>query len=220
MEEVSSKSSLVGFAFYLSENNLVDKDIGLAALKEATTNKTSYIELLIKKKLLKSALIAKATSEYFGLPLCDISAFNSELIPKQLLNLPIIHKRLALPLFSKNGILYLAVTDPSLENLSDVQFFTGLNIRLLIADSAKLKQVIDGLLNTLIFSEMKSNEAESRDVSVNPYREEEAEFVSYDAQSAPVVNYVNKIIIDAIDKGVSDIHFERYANEYRIRYRL
>lgn len=222
MEETTSNSSITGFAFYLADKSILSKEAALEALKQAAKNKISYIDYLIKQKLIDAALVAKATSEYYGLPLCEITAFNLEMVPNKFLNIQFVRKRQALPLFEKNGLLYLAVTDPTLENLNDVRFLTGLEIRLLITDGAKLHQAIDTILNTLIISEISgSTDSKSNDaIVVESAKESSADLTTYDAESAPVVNYVNKIIIDAIEKGASDIHFERYDKDYRIRYRL
>lgn len=221
MEELPSNSSITGFAFYLSESNILRKEDALESIKQAALKKTSYIDYLIKQKLIDATLVAKATSEYFGLPLCDVSAFNFDLIPNEFLNIQFVRKRQALPVFEKNGFLYLAVTDPTIENLYDVRFLTGLDIRLLITDGTQLRQAIDVLLNTLIISEIGGSASKtSENITADAYSEEASELATYDADSAPVVNYVNKIIIDAIEKGASDIHFEHYDNEYRIRYRL
>lgn len=220
MDERSGKSSLSGFAYYLSQNNLVDRQVALDALKLSTSENISYIDYLVKHKILDTLSAARATSEYFGLSLCDITAFNRELVPVELINIQLVRKRQALPLFIKSGFLYLAVTDPTIENLYDVRFLTGFDIRLLIADGAQLASAVDELLNTLIISEISGAGSEGENITINPYKEEETEVVTYDVESAPVVNYVNKTIIDAIEKGASDIHFERYDNDYRIRYRI
>jgi type IV pilus assembly protein PilB len=220
MEDNPQKSSLSGFAYYLSENKLLDKKIAIDALNESTKEKSSYIDYLIKRKLLDASTAAKVTSDYFGLPLCDITAFNRDLIPVELLNIQLTRKRQVLPLFIKNGFLYLAITDPTIENLYDIRFLTGFDIKLLITDGSQLAKAIDDLLNTLIISEISGGGVDGEGITINPYKEEDTELVSYDVESAPVVNYVNKIIIDAIEKGASDIHFERYDTDYRIRYRL
>ncbi|WP_197737348.1 type IV-A pilus assembly ATPase PilB [Aquicella siphonis] len=218
---MSTKSSMSGFAYYLFENKMLDRQVGLEALKQAALDKISYFDYLVKHKLLDAARVAKATSEYFGLPLCDITAFDFSLIPTEYLNINLVRKRMALPLFVKNGFLYLAITDPTIENLYDIRFLTGLDTRLLVTDGNQLTQVIDNLLNKLIISEISRPGSLIREnLGEEPHKEDTSELATYDAESAPVVNYVNKIIIDAIEKGASDIHFERYDNDYRIRYRL
>jgi type IV pilus assembly protein PilB len=216
----NSHNALSGFASFLSQSQLIDKQIALTALKDSHTQKTSYIEYLIKQKLLDETQVARLTSEYFGLPLCDIPAFNTDNIPSEYMNIQLVRKHQGLPLFKKNGLLYIAITDPTIEGLSEIRFLTGLDVRLLIVEYSKLAQVINDLLNTLILSEMSDLSGERVDaVTVDAYKEESTDLSSYDIESAPVVNYVNKILLEAIDKGASDIHFEAYENVYRIRYR-
>lgn len=220
-ENISSKNLLSGFALHLSECNLISKQIALNAIEQAATSQTSYIAYLVKQKLLKEAVAAKAASEYYGLPLFDISALNFEVVPQNLLNMQPVKKRMVLPLFKKNNLLFLAVSDPTIENLDDIRFLTGLELRIVVSEHYKLMQVIDEILNKMIVSEIdKRTNKQGESITLTPRKEEAEELVAYDVESAPVVNYVNKIIMGAIEKGASDIHFERYEKDYRIRYRL
>lgn len=220
MDDRSAKSSLSGFAFHLSQANFLEKETAQNALADANKAKIPYIEYLLKRHIMESNQLAQAVSEYFGLPLCNIKAFNFENLPSEYFNMPIVRKRAALPLFTKQNILYIAVTDPTLENLEDVRFLTGKTLRYLIVENKYLTETIDNLLNSIIVSEIGDFGQETESISFNSFDEEENEMVAYDAESAPVVNYVNKIILDAVEKGASDIHFERYSNDYRIRYRI
>lgn len=220
MENSSSKNVRSGFAFYLAEKQLLDKQVALNALQQAAASKESYISYLVQQKLMKESDLARAAAEYFGFPLCDISAFDLDLIPAEYMNIQLIKKRLALPLFKKNGYIYLAITDPTLENLYEIRFFTGYDLRFFIVESTKLVEVIDHLLSSLILSEISSMGEEQTDsITVDAYKEENADLSSYDVESGPVVSYVNHVLLDAIDKGASDIHFESYEGTYRIRFR-
>lgn len=221
MEEASySKSVLSGFAYHLAEGKILDKQIALNALQQAAQGKESYIEYLVRKKLVEETQMAKATAEYFGLPLCDINAFNTDLISAEYLNIHLVRKRLALPIIQKGGLLYLAITDPTIENLYEARFLTGFDVRLFIVEASKLTQVIDQLLSSLILSEISVGSEDQLDqITINAYKEENVDIAAYDIESAPVVNYVNRVLLDAIEKGASDIHFERYEDAYRIRFR-
>ncbi|MDR3491238.1 MAG: type IV-A pilus assembly ATPase PilB [Gammaproteobacteria bacterium] len=221
MDKPLTTNVLSGFALYLSENNLIDNQTALHGLEEAKLSNNSYIEYLVKQKILDEVAVARAAAEYFGLPLCDITAFNVDQVPSEYLNNQLVRKQQGLPLFKKNNLLYIAITDPTLENLSEIRFISGLDIRLLVVESSKLTQVINDLLNTLILSEMSGLGGERIDnITVDAYKDEDTtDLASYDIESAPVVNYVNKILLDAIDKGASDVHFEAYENTYRIRFR-
>ncbi|HVY53392.1 MAG TPA: type IV-A pilus assembly ATPase PilB, partial [Gammaproteobacteria bacterium] len=144
----------------------------------------------------------------------------TDLISSEHLSIHLVRKRLALPVLQKGGILYLAITDPTIENLYEARFLTGFDIRLFIVEASKLTQVIDELLNSLILSEINVNNEEQLDqITINAYKEDNADVASYDIESTPVVNYVNRVLLDAIEKGASDIHFERYEDTYRIRFR-
>lgn len=219
MEESSSKSVLSGYAFYLAEQKLLDKDAALNALQQASANGTSYIDHLVKQKLVDEYHVAKTTSEYFGLPLCDISAFNPDLIPTEYLNIQLVKKRLALPLFKKSGLLYLAITDPTIQGLYEIRFLTGHDTRLFITEASKLEMVVDELLNTMILSELNDSTNDLNNIEVNSYKDESIDLGAYDVESAPIVNYVNRVLVDGIEKKASDIHFEHYENTYRIRFR-
>lgn len=220
MEDVASQNILSGYASYLAEQHLLDKQAALSALQQAHQNKSSYIAYLIEQKLIDEAHVARATAEYFGLPLCDILAFNVDKIPTEYFNIQLVRKHLGIPLFKKSGLLYLAVTDPTVEQLAEIRFLTGFDTRLLIVESSKLAQVIDELLNTQILSEISSvGEERVSEITVNAYKEDNTDLASYDVESAPIVNYVNKVLVDAIEKKASDIHFEHYEEAYRIRFR-
>ena len=209
-----------GYASYLAEQNLLDKDAALNALQQASASGTSYIDYLVKQKLVDEYHVAKSTSEYFGLPLCDISAFNADLMPHEYLNIQLVKKRLALPLFKKSGLLYLAITDPTIQGLYEIRFLTGHDTRLFIAEASKLETVVDELLNTLILSELEDGNDEGlSNIEVNAYKDEAIDLGAYDVDSAPIVNYVNRVLVDGIEKKASDIHFEHYENSYRIRFR-
>jgi type IV pilus assembly protein PilB len=216
----AAKNVLSGFASYLAESGLLDKQVALNALQQSTINKVSYIDFLVAQKLLDEPQVAKITAEYFGLPICDISAFDTDNIPSEYLNMQLVRKRLALPLFKKGGLLFLAVTDPTLEHLSEIRFLTGLDMRLLVVRASSLTEIIDNLLNALILSEVSEvGDEQLGNITVNAYKEDTSDLSTFDIESAPVVNFVNRVLLDAIEKGVSDVHFERYEDTYRIRFR-
>lgn len=219
MENSSSKSALSGFASYLAESQQLDRQVATSALSQSISNKTSYIEYLISQKILDEGHVARAISEYFGLPLCDITSFDLELVPSDYLNIQLVKNKQALPLFQKSGLLYLAIIDPTVENLYEARFFTGLNIRFLIVEASKLAQTIDELLNAIILTEISTQSEDIDNLEINAYKEEAMDLGAYDVESAPVVNYVNRVLLDAIEKKASDVHFERYEDSYRIRFR-
>lgn len=218
MEESSSKSLLSGYAAYLADHNLLEREVALNAIHQAIEEKTSYIKSLIDKHLLSETQVAKATSDYFGLPLFDITSYNIERVPSEFLSMYLVKKRQALPLFIKSGILFLAIADPTIEHLYEIKFHTGLNTRLIIAESSKLESIIDEILNSVSLSQIEDIEnAYTAQTNVDA---SEDDINMHDVESAKIVNYLNKVLIDAVQKGASDIHFEPFEETYRIRYRL
>lgn len=220
MEESSTKSALSGYASYLAEQKLLDRQTAINALQQANQQSISYIDFLVKQQLLDETQVATATAEYFGLPLVDLHAFNNELIPSEYLNIQLVKKKQGLPIIKKNGLLYLAVTDPTAESIFEIRFLTGFDTRLLVVETGKLHQIIDELLNSMILSEISGQGGEPiTNIVVNAYKEDTPDLAAFDVESAPVINYVNRILLDAIEKGASDIHFENYEENYRIRFR-
>lgn len=216
-KKLPTKSSITGLAYFLSENELIEKQAAIKAVSEAKEHGVSFTDYLVKNQLVDSSLLTKFLSTYYSLPCCDITTFDLTLIPKEFLSLPFVKKRTALPIFNKNGYLFLAVSDPTAVDLRDISFLTGLKVKLLLADRIDIDRLLDSFLSTLIISEFDDT-TEAKKIVSKSAKDDEVE--SYDVDSAPVINYVNKIIINAIEKGASDIHFERFAKEYRIRYRI
>jgi type IV pilus assembly protein PilB len=221
MGETSLKSVLNGYAYFLAEHHFLEKQMALKAFEQSLQNKVTYIEYLFTQKILDEKKIAQSAAEYFGLPLCDLSAFSPDLISPEYLNIQLVRKRLALPLFKKNGAIYIAISDPTIEHLSEIKFLTGLDTRLLVVETNKLTQLIDELLSSMILSELSGTSSDSSlsSITVSSYKDETNDLAMYDVDSAPIVNYVNKVLVDAIEKRASDIHFEHYEDNYRVRFR-
>lgn len=217
-----SRSILSSFAFFLIEHGLLDKQVALDAVEQSIMNKSSYIEFLTKQKLVNETDVARVAAEYFGFPLFDMNVFKIDLIPAEYLNIPLVKKRLALPLFKKNRLLYMAVSDPTIESLYEIRFLTGLDIRFFIVEVSKLARMMEEVHHVQMLSLVDIQGDETGDHhhhSVSLIEEDTIDVLAYDVDSAPVVNYLNKVIMDAIEMKVSDIHFERYENTCRIRYR-
>lgn len=118
------------------------------------------------------------------------------------MHLPCIKHRLALPLFKKNNMLQVAVADPTLSNLQDLKFQTGLDISLLIVSVTELHQAINYILNI----QLSMSQGEQK-------------LLKDSDEDAPIVRFIDQVIFEAVSNGVSDIHFEPYENKFRIRFR-
>lgn len=210
----AKEKSLQGIAQLLVQKGLIDKDLALSYQQQAIANQKSLCQYLIKQQLFTSRLLAQLISEYFGLPFYDLNDLEFESLPIHLLGEKLINRYKILPLFIQTEYLFLATEDPSSqEGLKEIQFHTSLPLKLLIVESDKLQTLIEKL-------HFKNERAELDSLKINPAEERITEIISRPQdEEAPIIKWVNKILFEAIKKGSSDIHFEPYESDYRIRYR-
>jgi type IV pilus assembly protein PilB len=181
-----------------------------------------FIRFLIEDKNLDAENIAKILSRSFGYPLIDLNAFDTAMIPDGIRNEKLIRKHNALPLFLRGKVLFVAMSDPTnLDALEDIQFNTGFPTELVLTDDKNLQIFIDKILeeegDALDISDIDAEELAGIDVQEERQEDDSA---TGDKEDAPIVVYINKILLDAIRKGASDLHFEPYEKSYRIRFRV
>ncbi len=213
-------TALQGLARYLVNSRLLDEEAVLKAQEEAEDKRIPLITHLVEQGLLEADKLATLASQEFGLPLLDLDAVDRDHLPLDLVDPGLIQKHHLLPLFKRGTRLFLAASDPTnQEGVKEFQFHTGLSIELILVAENKLSRVLNEL-------------AEEREAAAGALLEENLENIDFetgdqlpeededvDVEEAPVVRFVNKILLDAINSGVSDIHFEPYEKRYRIRYR-
>lgn len=224
-QERESKKQLSSFGQRLVEDGVVSEHIANMASSESSKQRVSFVHYLITNKLASSRPVASAASEEFGLPVFDLEAYDLETIPKDLLNQNLVQKTRVLPLFKRGNKLFVGISDPTnLQGLDQLRFRLGLAIEPVVVDDDKLTYMIDKAL-TDQEAESFSNEMdvglEELDITAGDDLSESQEYLSTKQakDDTPVVRFVNKIIIDAINSGSSDIHFEPYEKIYRIRFR-
>ena len=181
-----------------------------------------FIRFLIEDKSLDAENIAKILSRSFGYPLIDLNAFDTAMIPDGIRNEKLIRKHNALPLFLRGKVLFVAMSDPTnLDALEDIQFNTGFPTELVLTNDHNLQIYIDKILeeegDALDISDIDAEELAGIDVQEERQEDDSA---TGDKEDAPIVVYINKILLDAIRKGASDLHFEPYEKSYRIRFRV
>ena len=189
---------------------------------ESQTNKVSFVTRLVESKKLDALTIAKAASEEFGIPLLDISAFDSETFPIKLVDAKLIRRHRVLPIFKRGNRLFVAVADPTnLTALDEIKFNTGLLPEPLLVEEGKLGQLIDRNLSDPGDSLADMAVSESLEgIDAGGDGAEPADAVAEsDINDKPIVRFVNKILLDAINRGASDIHIEPYERTYRVRFR-
>ncbi|WP_028293442.1 type IV-A pilus assembly ATPase PilB [Oceanobacter kriegii] len=201
----------------------IDEQILQSLIQDANEQRIPFVKLAAESGKVPSAQIAFAASEEFGLPLLDLSAFDTEAIPEELNNIELIEKHRLVPLMARGSRLYVAQADPTqIQPLDDFKFSTGLNVEPVIVEHNKLEALVEKLINAQdsgmddLGSELDDVDLEDPDAAD---KEAETATNANSGDDAPIVRFVNKMLLDAIKMGSSDIHFEPYEKRYRVRYR-
>ncbi len=213
---------LTGLAARLVRDRLLTPAEAERLNAESLTNKVSFVTRLVESKKLDALTSAKVASEEFGIPLLDISAFDSETFPIKLVDAKLIRRHRVLPIFKRGNRLFVAVADPTnLTALDEIKFNTGLLPEPLLVEEGKLGQLIDRNLSDTgdSLADMAVSESlEGIDTTGDSAEPADAAAES-DINDKPIVRFVNKILLDAINRGASDIHIEPYERTYRVRFR-
>lgn len=215
---------LNGIGQLLVQENLLDREKALYYQQTATTNKVNLLQYIVANNIVAAHTIALAVAENFGIPIIDLDCIDVETIPTLLVNEKLIRRYGVVPLFNRGKQLYIATDDPSQQSsLKEIQFHTGLHVTPIVVETDKLADLIDKLLHEKESQGLAEYFEDANDIDSFEFSsdedEAEADVSSLSNEDAPVVKFVNRILVEAIKKGASDIHFEPYEREYRIRYR-
>ncbi len=213
---------LTGLARKLVADQLIEEPTIREAVEKARSEKTSLGRYLVQHKLISPDIIAFASAQEFGLPVFDLSVMDPEQAPLTLVDEKLIAKHHAVPLFKRGKRLFVAIADATnIQALDEFKFNTGLSTEPVLVREDQLDRFIDRALSAMDTSveEMLDDDLENLDIETADEEDEQGPSQS-DAEDAPVVKFVNKILVDAINKGASDIHFEPYEKRYRVRYRI
>jgi type IV pilus assembly protein PilB len=188
---------------------------------QAQAANIGFVEQMLLSKRMTAMQVAMFASRAFGTPMMDLNGFDIDHIEKDLIDARLAASRRALPLHKRGNRLFVAVSDPAnLQVLDEVRFKTNLVVDAVVVEDDKLAQTIAKFAETT--GQKLSNLVSDEDLEIEvdaggrPAEDE----ANPDVDDAPVVRYLQKILVDAISAGVSDIHFEPYEKFYRIRYRL
>ncbi len=213
--------NLSGLARKLLAEGHVEEAAIMEATEVAAKQKIPLVTFLVQNNIVPSRSISVAASEEFGTPIIELDALSTDSLPKELVSEKLVRKHRALPIFKRGTRLYVAVSDPTnLQALDEIKFNTGLNTEAVVVDEDKLDAAIDKYLESQDTSFDNLGDADLDDLDIEAGTAEEQSDVTADAaDDAPIVRFVNKILLDAIKIGASDIHFEPYEKAYRIRLR-
>lgn len=210
---------LTGLAKQLVVAELLNEKTARQAYQQARKDKLSLVSYLVQNKLVNSLVLAELASDQFGLPFLDLSVLDKDSQPKGLVSEKLIRQHCALPLWRRGNKLFVGISDPTNHQaITDIQFSTGLNTEAVLVEDDKLTAAIEKFLDT------HSGLGEMADVDLSLEVEttvdlKETMLGEVDAEDAPVVRFVNKMLMDAIRLGSSDLHFEPYEKIFRVRLR-
>ncbi len=215
---------LSGLARRLVEDKLLEEDVARKATEEATKTRVPFVTHLVQNNIVDSKAIATSASEEFGTPLLDITALDPDAIPKDLVDEKLIRSNHAIPVFHRGNRLFVAVSDPTNRTgLDEIKFQTGISTEEVLVEENKLAAFIENFLESQEDDGM-GDLGDDDDVDLDMEAVDETggggdvdETTAID--DTPVVRFINKMLMDAIRSGASDLHFEPFEKAYRVRFR-
>ncbi|KMT66128.1 type IV-A pilus assembly ATPase PilB [Catenovulum maritimum] len=208
--------------FRLFSGNIVSEEQLDKLTQQDIKTDIEAIQFIAKSKWFTEEEMLQKISDRFHTPAIDVKVIDVKAIPANILKEKLSHKHNVLPVFLRGRTLFLATVNPAaLGALEDFQFSTGFNVEYVVAEATKLQRAIELAYESeeaqLNLSDFDDDELTGVEVSAEEESEENA---PPDKDDAPIVVYINKILLDAIKKGASDLHFEPYEKKYRIRFRV
>ncbi|MFP4609441.1 MAG: type IV-A pilus assembly ATPase PilB [Thiohalophilus sp.] len=214
---------LSGLARKLVQDGILSDADAQKASSESLQQKTLFVSYLVQNRLADARKIAQAAADEFGVPVMDLDVVEIELETVKLVKEELVRKHHTLPIFRRGNRLFVAVSDPTnLQALDEIKFHVGMTTEPILVQDDKLTRTIDRAMMAADTS--LSELAGDDDLDDVEFADDEAastgpDVSESDADDTPVVRFVNKVLLDAINKGASDIHFEPYEKSYRVRFR-
>jgi type IV pilus assembly protein PilB len=211
-----------GLAKCLIQGGLLSENEAQSHIQEAQKKKIPLISYLVANNLIDSKAVATKASLEFGIPFFDLDAIDCRSLPVKVISEKLIRQHHVLPLFTRGKTLFIAVSDPTnFQALDDIKFQSRLNPETILVEENKLVKAIETSLDAAADLSMKDLLDEDLDnLNIVAGDEDMAkDDGNSDVDDAPIVRFVNKILLDSIKKGASDIHLEPYEKNFRIRFR-
>jgi type IV pilus assembly protein PilB len=223
MAVTASQSNLAGLPRRLVQDGIISEENLLEASDAAKKEKLPLVAYLVNQDLANARAIAVAASHEFGVPLLNLDAVDIDLDVVRSVDQKLINKHRVLPLVRRGQRLFLGISDPTnLQAIDDIKFQTSLRIDPVVIEQDKLEEqivkAIEAVDTSMSGMDDDDFDLENLDVSGDPDEDEDDR--RDDVEDAPVVRFVNKILLDAIKRGASDVHFEPYEKIFRVRTRL
>ena len=210
---------LRGVARQLVTAGLLEEGKARQALMNASREKLPFVSYVVQQRWVSAVSMMELLADQFGIAYFDLSQFNLQLLDKTLVNERLVREHRLLPLYRRGNRLYVAVSDPSrAQAVNDVQFSTALNVEMLLVEDNKLQEAIERLYDAPL-SGMEGLDAELDGLETTTGDAPAQDSDGDAADDAPIVRFVNKLLLDAIKGSSSDLHFEPYEQMYRVRFR-
>lgn len=216
----SAPKTLTGLARQFVQDQIIDEEIAAKAQAHAKENNVSIVTHLVMNGQADAKALAFSAAQEFGMPVLDLAAFMTESLPEKVIEEKLIRKHHTMPLYLRGNRLFIAVSDPTnIQAQDEIKFHTGLSIDAVLVEDDKLTSAIEKYLDSQDNSMGDLDDADLEGIDVDNADDQDQEVSANDLDDAPIVKYVNKMLLDAIKGGASDLHFEPYEKAYRVRYR-
>jgi type IV pilus assembly protein PilB len=223
MAATASQTNLAGLPRRLVQDGIVSEAKLAEANEAAKKDKLTLVAYLVNEDLADARLIAVAASHEFGVPLLDLDAVDVDIDVIRAVDQKLINKHRVLPLVKRGQRLFVGIADPTnLQAIDDIKFQTSLRIDPVVVEQDKLEERITKAIEAVdtSMSDLGDDDFDLENLDVTGADDEAEELRNDEVEDAPVVRFVNKILLDAIKRGASDVHFEPYEKFFRVRTRL
>ncbi|WP_223669477.1 type IV-A pilus assembly ATPase PilB [Kangiella shandongensis] len=218
------ETGLTGLAHMLVAEGLIEKEKVKEAIERAKEEKVGLIDWLVNAGWVEGKDAVKAQGINFGAPYFDVSALNVENLPKDIIDLNMMRKHRAIPLFKRGTRLFIGVSDATnLKSLEEIRFQTNCSIEAVLVEPSRLDTLVDKLIDEKESESLSDfDDADLDNIDLDAIEGDQGADIDEGAEKddAPVVKFVKKMLVDAIRKGASDLHFEPYEKKYRVRFRI
>ncbi len=223
MAATASQSNFAGLPRRMVQDGIISEEQLREATDGAKKAKMTLIAYLVNEDLADARAIAVAASHEFGVPLLDLDAVEIDLDVVRAVDQKLINKHRVLPLVKRGQRLFLGISDPTnLQAIDDIKFATSLRVEPVVVEQDKLEERIISAIEAVdtSMSGLDDDDFDLENLDVAGEDDDQEEDRRDDVEDAPVVRFVNKVLLDAIKRGASDVHFEPYEKIFRVRTRL
>ena len=223
MAVTASQSNLAGLPRRLVQDGIISEEQLQEAAEAAQKEGQTLIAYLVAEEKADARAIAVAASHEFGVPLLNLDAIELDLDVVRAVDAKLVARHRVLPLMKRGQRLFLGISDPTnLQAIDDIKFATSLRVDPVVVEQDKLEEHLTKAIEAVDTSmgDLDDDDFDLENLDVGGVEDEEEEQSRDEVADAPVVRFVNKVLLDAIKRGASDVHFEPYEKFFRVRTRL